>query len=287
MEAIVFALVAYFAWGSGDIFTTIAAKKLNPIATTFWSSIIRISLYTLAIPLFLKDIQHFTLFNVSIGLILGIFACAGYITFYQGTLKANPALVGAISGSWGAVSVILSFIVFHEVVKLEQYIPIVVIFIGVFLSSINLHELSSKQIMKESGVVYAFLSMGCYGIVAAFLKIPIREIGWFWSTYFLILPSIFLIFFLKSQKRGLKISTIKIGLPVLLGGALCTVLGETSYNVGIGKGLISLVAPIGGSYATLYVLLAFFIFRERITKQQAVGILTTLIGIVTLSFLSI
>jgi len=50
--------------------------------------------------------------------------------------------------------------------------------------------------------------------------------------------------------------------------------------------MVSVVAPIAGANPTLFVLLAFFVFKDRLTKQQILGIVLTLLGIVWLSFLS-
>ena len=64
-------------------------------------------------------------------------------------------------------------------------------------------------------------------------------------------------------------------------------VAEFSYNLGISKGLVTIVAPIAGANPTLFVVLAFLFLKDPITKQQIIGIITTLIGIALLSFLSI
>ena len=63
-------------------------------------------------------------------------------------------------------------------------------------------------------------------------------------------------------------------------------IAEFSYNAGIGKGLVSIVAPIAGANPILFIILAFIFFKDKITRQQILGIITTLIGIVLLSVLS-
>ena len=68
---------------------------------------------------------------------------------------------------------------------------------------------------------------------------------------------------------------------ILLGG------GAFSLNIAIEKGLTAVVVPIAGAYPVLFALLAFFVFKDRITRQQIVGIIITLIGIVSLSIYSI
>lgn len=57
--------------------------------------------------------------------------------------------------------------------------------------------------------------------------------------------------------------------------------------IGISKSSVAVIVPIAGSSPTLFALLAFFVFKESITKQQILGIVTTLVGIVFLSIFSI
>lgn len=64
-------------------------------------------------------------------------------------------------------------------------------------------------------------------------------------------------------------------------------IAELSFTVGIAKGYTSIVAPIAGASPVLFVLLAPFVVKDPIIKQQVIGIIITLIGIVALSFLSV
>jgi len=74
--------------------------------------------------------------------------------------------------------------------------------------------------------------------------------------------------------------------PVIANSILLTV-AEFSFNSAMGRGLTAIVAPIAGSYPTLFVVLAFLVFKDPIKKQQVVGIITTLVGIIFLSIFSV
>lgn len=79
-----------------------------------------------------------------------------------------------------------------------------------------------------------------------------------------------------------KPTTDKAFLPLVL-NALLLSYGGLSYNLGIEKGLVATVAPIAGSYPTLFALLSFFVFKDQIIKKEIYGILITLLGIVFLA----
>lgn len=59
--------------------------------------------------------------------------------------------------------------------------------------------------------------------------------------------------------------------------------GMFAYNLGILSGHTSIVAPIAGSYPVLFVLLTRLVFKEKLTKQQTVGIISSLLGIIMIS----
>lgn len=116
----------------------------------------------------------------------------------------------------------------------------------------------------------------------------ISYIGWFWvavissTTGLLITSSII-------HLRGYKINNPiknKIILP-LLGVVLFVKLAEGSFYFAISHAQAAIIAPIAGSYPTLFAVLAFLFFKDPITRQQIVGIITTLIGIVLLSVFSV
>jgi len=74
---------------------------------------------------------------------------------------------------------------------------------------------------------------------------------------------------------------------LLLPASLLISIGGFSYDIAISQGLVAVVAPIASSSVTLFVVLAFIFLKDPITRQQIIGIITTLIGIVLLSIFSV
>lgn len=73
---------------------------------------------------------------------------------------------------------------------------------------------------------------------------------------------------------------------ILILSALFLRGGDIALNLGISSGFASIVAPISGASPTLFVALSYFIFKDKINRQQQIGIGICLIGIVLLSFFS-
>lgn len=286
MLEIVFALIAFFGWGVGDIFGTLATRRLGSLSTSAWSMAVGVLISVLFIPLIQSTIHNLTLNILVINMLLGLIFLLGLICFNEGLRVGNPSMVGTVAASFAAVSVVLSIIFLKEKININQSFSIALIFLGLILSVYTGFKKSKNTALK--GVMFALITMITWGIYYAFIKIPVESIGWFWPQ--VITLSLFPVVFIFMGAKGERVQ-----IPSLKHAALFLVLingflvggGEFAYNFAISKGYTAIVAPIAGSYPVLFVILASFIFKEKTTLGQKFGILTTLLGIVFLSILSI
>ncbi|MBI2020759.1 DMT family transporter [Candidatus Daviesbacteria bacterium] len=287
MEAIIFALITYFAWGIGIFFEAIVARKLNPYSFAFWAFLLSVVVMSFYAPFILDDLSGLTVNLFLLNITLSIIALfLGSISYYEALKITNRALVGTIASSFPLVTVILSMLFLGEKVSSQQGIAIVIIFLGLFLAMFNINMISGK-FLNSKGILFALLTMLSWGAYFAFIKILVEQIGWFWPTYFsfLIFPLIY--FYMKIKKIKLERPTLNGAIKALIISTILVRIAELSFNLGISKGLVSIVAPIAGANPTLFVVLAFLIFKDPITRQQILGIITTLVGIVLLSIFSV
>lgn len=282
MEAILFALLAFTGWGVGDFLSAILVRKLNTPIVAVWGFLLRFALYTLAIPLFLNQIADIEPKVLALNLGIGISWSISYVAFYGALKRINPAIAGTIAGSWGALAFLLSLVFLNEIITLHQLIAIIVIFSGVLLSTIDTSIIKRGKKADRIGLLLSFIAMFGWAICGSFIKIPAQTYGWFWTTYFLIAPfTAIIVYYFIRQPKSVKLKTKS--LPALAVYALLIGLGESSYNIGIEKGLAAIVAPVAGSYVTLFVLLAFLFFKDPLTRQQKAGVITITSGIILLS----
>lgn len=286
MQAIIFALISYVGWGTGDIFGAVASRKIGAYSTSFWVFITGFLLFSLYLPFELANLAKLTPQIVLMALLLGLLYISGNVTFNEALRVSNASLVGTIAASFTAVAVVLSLIFLNETISIYQAIAIVIIFLGVLFATFDIRELKQGNLWKDKGIFYALYSMISWGIYFTFVKLLINQIGWFLPSYiaFALFPLIYL--YMKIKKIPLEKPTAKGSLGPIVASALLLRGGDFSFNYAIGKGLTSIVAPIAGAYPTLFALLGFTVFKDPITTQQKVGIFVTLAGIVILSVLS-
>ncbi len=287
MQAIIFAFISYLGWGIGDIFGIIATRKIGGYSTTFWYLFFSLIFLVPFGIFFIPQLSNFSPMVFVLNVILGVIGLAGLVIFYEGLRIGNASLVGTIAASFTAVTVVLSIIFLGERITVFQAFAIVTIFLGIIISTLDFKEVKSKEVFKNKGVLLALVAMILWGIYWTFIKIPIREVGWFWPGFIAITVFPVLFPFMLIRKIKLENPLKKQALTSVVFNAILLTGAALMFNYAIGRGLTAIVAPIAGSYPTLFVILAFFIFKDKITKQQVLGIVTTLVGIVLLSIFSI
>lgn len=288
MEAIVFALLSFIGWGSGDIFTTMVTRKIGMVRVLFWNYLTAFIVALLFLPFIHIPVDNITLPIAVITAGLVVLAVVGTGFFYASLKHGPPVLVGPIAFAYAPISVLLSVLFLHERLTFPQVIAILIVLGGLLLATFSFHDLQNTKIFKSRGVQFAFLTMLCWGIYYAFLKVSIVALGWFLpllAIYIVAVPVLFI---------ALQIKKVSVGISFhdgLLIPFLCMIgllrLAEITYNIAVGLGQTAIVVPIASSNSVLFTILALLVFKDPITKQQIVGIFLTVIGIVTLSFFSI
>jgi len=180
MLAIIFAFVTFFTWGTGDIFATIVSRKIGAYNAAFYGYFFGFVIATAFIPFALKDTYTFSLPMILLTIFLAIIQFIAFYAYNVGIKIGNASLVGTISGAFTSIVVVLSVIFLGERLLFQQVIAIVIIFIGLFFASINISELKNKKSLINKGTVYAFIAMIGWAIYFTFIKIPVKEAGFFW-----------------------------------------------------------------------------------------------------------
>lgn len=284
MNPLLLAAASYLGWGTGDVFGTITARKLGAYSTTLWITVFSLVIFSLFIPFQLAELQHLTGWLFVASLLLGIPFFIGELAFSAALHSSNASIAETIGASYTAITLIVSVWLYHEAISLRQIVPIVVIFLGAILCTLDFGELRRGRKLWNRGTLLAVVAMLTWGLYFALVKPIVREIGPFWPTYFvfLLLP----LFFIFLRLRGTKVENPiqhQAIMPLVMSAFLLRG-GDMIFNAALSHGQTAFVAPIAGAYPTLFVLLASFIFHDPITKQQKVGLALALLGVFVLSF---
>jgi drug/metabolite transporter (DMT)-like permease len=283
-RAILLGLVTFFGWGTGDLFTIVATRKIGATLATFWIFFFGFLLSAILLPVAPHDLTGITLPLLALNIFLGILYVSGNVLVSEAFRLSSAPLVGIIVQAFPAVVLLLSHFVFGDIITPIQSVFIVVIFTGVILCSVDFKSLMASQKLFDKGTLIALLAMVFLSIYFTFSRIPINAYGWYLPN--LISTACFPIIILFIRKRKEKMAMpgeFKILFSAFMVGFLIRA-GDFALNYGLSlPNSSSVVAPIASASPILFAILSYLIFKDKLNRQQVAGIITTLAGIISLA----
>jgi len=77
---------------------------------------------------------------------LGVLLLVGFIAFNEALRIENAPLVGTIAASFASVVFILSIIFLGETISSQQFVSILIIFLGLILSTVSFKDFKNKNV---------------------------------------------------------------------------------------------------------------------------------------------
>ena len=282
--ALILALITFIGWGTGDLFTVGVVRKIGANLTTFWIFFFSLLLSLLVLPFVPHDFGRITFPLLALNIFLGILFIYGNILISEAFRVSSAPLIGVIIPSFPAVVLVLSAIIYHDRITPEQTLFIIIILMGVALCSLNIKELKKSKRLFDKGTALALLAISFLSLFFTFSRVLIDAYGWFLPTFIAVACFPIILLFLKQKKEKFQIPTSKKILFATFMVALLIRAGDFSFNYGLSlPDASSIVAPIANSAPILFVITSYFIFRDKLTRQQVLGIIITIIGIVLLT----
>ena len=286
-EALLLAVIPLIGWGLGDVFGVFSSRKIGSYLTTFYQFLFGILLSFFVLPYVWNDISNITASLLAINILIGTMYVLANFFVNEGFKQSSAPVVGIIIQSFPAIVLLLSALIFKDALSVRQIIWVILVFLGVFLCSVDIKKLIKSKIKFDLGIKYALIATTIFSIYFTFFRIFSNQYGWFLPNFisFLTLP-LALILAKKIIKEKSKIKPLnnKIIIGALVLSSVLIRSGDIALNLGISKGFASIVSPIAGSAPLVFVIASALVFKDKISKQQIVGLIVSLSGILGLSF---
>jgi drug/metabolite transporter (DMT)-like permease len=193
------------------------------------------------------------------------------------------SLAAPIVATEGAAAAVIS-IFFGEKVVAAVIVGLAVIVIGVVLASTGEKSTSPLEakarfetvLFAVLGAIIAGSSLYSTGQISA-------DVAPLWRAMAPRVFGVVLIAVPLLVSRKLKLS--KKALPLLAIAAVCELGGWISYAVGSTHS-VAVAAVVSSQFAAIAAVAAFFVFKERLTRMQTVGVVCVIAGVTVVSLFS-
>ncbi len=286
--AILFGLGAMLGWGSADFFSKKAIDKVGYAKAMFYmqlSGIFPLLLITLLKPTVLVSITSITLVKLAIFALIYIIA---YLFLYLAFEKGQLSIVSPVGSSWSAFAMLFSILIFHEQLSLNIIFWLIIIILGILILSTDLQSL--KQDIKNiknfrAGTLYALAEALIIGLYIPFYDnfISNSQLNPFFILLifriFMTIYAFIYAFIIKKQKITISLQDLKL----LIFAGFLDVFAYSSFTLGLNlTNHTSIVSVLSATFTIPTIILAQIFLKERITKEQLIGIGLIVAGIVFL-----
>jgi len=274
-----------FGWGTSDFFANSSSDKIGHFKTFFWSQIAGLTLTLFLVLIFGMSFSVPFLFFIFL-IVASVFYSVGYLFFYKAFEIGNVSVVAATANLYVIFTMMFAFIFLGQRLTATQLFAVGLILGGASLVSVNFRDLKNKQFKLLAGVKETIIASLIFGVFWNLSEIISEKLGWLPTTLYIKIGAILtlLIFsVLGKRKLDLKKNDNKTKFVLVLIGVL-EAAAIASVNWGIMTGEIILVTPVSSAYSIVTILMAVIFLKEKLTKIQVLGILTTITGIILTGF---
>jgi len=274
----IYAVLAAFCWGIGQVLLKQGYKNFSPRFIYLLDSCFQIVIYLPFIFIMGLSFESWPLV-----LLLSLGTVIANWFYYYALSKGELALTGTILASYPSIVILLSFLFLGERLNIVQLVAIAMVILGcVFIALPQ----GKQKFTFEIWLIWAIAAAIVIGCADFLSKFAITKNGPYLFMFFLSifqLPVACLYYF--SQKKQAKIlpkMSAQIWIASLT-GVFLLVSGLLFLYLGFNTGPASLVSPISGAYVIITVILSLLFLKEKVNRNQLIGIILAVVGILLTS----
>lgn len=283
---ILFAFIALFSWGFGDFLIQKSTRKFGD-----WLALFYICAFSVAalLPFVYKDLSALMsnpkelVFLILVSIIILFAALFDFEAFKRGKIS----VIEPINALELPIAVLLATFILREPLTTGQQTFIVLLMIGIFLVATKSFT-RLKKIHTERGVWLTVAATVAMGATNFLFGVGSREISplminWFTDLFILLATLGFLVY--KSKFKEI-VPDFKKNKKLILGVSLLDNAAWIAYAYSMVYIPIAVATGISESYIVLGALLGLFINKEKLQKQQWLGLAICVIAAGSLAFLT-
>lgn len=204
----------------------------------------------------------------------GLATGASWICYFKALSMGDVNKVVPIDKSSTILTVLLAIICFDETSNLAvKLCGTALLAVGIFLMIEKKQESGKKE--NRAWMVYAVFSAVFAALTSVLAKVGIENVESNLATAIrtcVVLVIAWIIVFSQGKHKKLKVLDKKEFIFISLSG-VATGASWLCYYYAIQKGIVSVVVPIDKMSILIAVAFSYFVFKEKLTKKSALGLL--------------
>jgi uncharacterized membrane protein len=280
MVAVLGGLGAALAWATATLCATRATRLIGAPSVLAW---VMLTGFVITVPwAAVEGVPDFDGEVIALLLVGGLGNSIGLLFAYSGLKIGKVGIVAPIVSTEGAIAAVIA-VAAGEQLAPGTSVVLVVIAVGVVLAGISRESADAGSGPRDARAglfgLAAALSFGASvyaighvssGLPVAWAVLPPRVVG----VLLIALP-------LAATAR---LVLTREALPLVLVAGIAEVVGFASFALGARHG-IAVSAVVGSQFAAVAAVAAYFVFGERLTRVQIVGVVAIASGVAILSAL--
>lgn len=292
--AVLAGLTGMLGWGLADFFAKKTIDVVGDMATLTWAHIygtLFVGSILLGLTLAGGTQSHLPKNSHELAIIafFGVLQAVVYILVYRAFGKGKLALLNPVFSSYSGLVVVMSVLIFGELITGWQFVCLAIIFMGVISISLDSESLKLRK-LKLARIP------GMRDILAATILASLWTVLWGhfvsgkdWLVYAAIMYAFMtLTVIVVSLVQRVKLNVVngKTWKYFFLIGA-SEVIAYAGVSLGYSQtSRTSIVAVLSAAFSVPTVILAYLFLKERVTKFQVLGIAFVITGVVLISMVS-
>ncbi len=284
--AIISGILSMLGWGLADFFAKKTVDKIDDLRTLFWAQLFG-TIPVLSFLFFNFELPYFTPQIILYLILLSVLGTFGILLFYRGLSKGKASVIAPVYSSYAAFVVLVSFVIFHEVILSLTWLGLGIIFVGIFLASFDYRKLRDidfelKDLSK--GIPETLIAAVIIGIYFPLWDRFFANEGWIVFNLLsnvIICLTILVISF--SKKSTLRVKDKKIWKWLFFIGFFSSV-GFLSLVWGFNRTkFTSIISVLSAASPIPVLILARMFLKEKLSLTQKLGVILVLAGLIVIS----
>jgi drug/metabolite transporter (DMT)-like permease len=273
--AVVYGLASAASWGAGDFTGGFASKRSSVYSVIVISQLVG-ALFLVGLTFALAESMP-SLDNLILGGIAGLSGAIGLVALYTGLARGRMAIVAPFTAVVAAFFPVIVGIVSEGLPAPRQLVGFGAALIAIWFLS----QAGNGSALRLNELALPFLAGLGFGLFYILID-RVSQAAILWPLVAARVASISMLSLLIAVRRQAKAPPTNQLFIVALAGAL-DAGGNAFFALATQVGRLDISAVLASLYPAATVLLAWFILKERLVRQQWLGVVAALIALVLIA----